>query len=144
MLAQPHTFPCPNCNEIINDTLEKCRFCSAPVDRQAAVAAAETQSKVNQACSDASYVKIAAVTMWVFLGLSFIPLIPIVGWAFLFTFLAVLVMIIRWQIRFGGLQTNDPDYPKAKRSKNLALLLLLAAIPVAFVIRPLLYTVVFS
>jgi hypothetical protein len=144
MLSQPQTYPCPNCNEIINDTMEKCRYCSAPVDRQAAAAAAEIQSKVNQACSDASYLKTAAFVMWAFLGLSFIPLIPLVGWGFIFTFVAVLVMIIRWQVKFGNLRTRDADYPRAKRSKNLALILWLAALFVGFVVRPLLYTIVFQ
>jgi hypothetical protein len=144
MFAQPQTFPCPNCNEIINDAMEKCPHCSAPVDRQAAAAAGELQSKVNQACSDASYVRTAAFVVWVFLGLSFIPIIPLVGWGFLFTFVAVLVMIIRWQVKFGGIQTKDPDYPRAKRSKNLALILWLAALIVGFVVRPLLFAMVFS
>jgi hypothetical protein len=144
MLAQPQTYPCPSCNEIINDTMEKCRYCSAPVDRQAAAAAAEVQSKVNQACSDASYLKTAAFLMWAFLGLSFIPLVPLVGWGFLFTFIAVLVMLIRWQVKFGGIQTGDPDYPRAKSSKNLALLLWVAAFVVGFVVRPLLYAIVLS
>jgi hypothetical protein len=40
--------------------------------------------------------------------------------------------------RFGGVRTEDPDYPRAKRSKNLALLLWLGALLPAFVIRPLL------
>lgn len=143
MFAQPQTFPCPKCGEIINDTMEKCPFCSAAVDRQAAAAAAEVQSKVNQSVSDASYLRIAAVAMWGFLGLSLIPLIPLVGWGFLGLFVAVLAMFIRWQVKFGGLQTKDSDYPKAKRTKNLALILWLAALPVGFIVRPLLYAIVF-
>jgi Ca2+/Na+ antiporter len=141
MFAQPQTYPCPNCNEIINDTMEKCPYCSTAVDRQAAAAAAESQSKVNQAVSDASYLRIAAFVVWVFLGLSFIPFIPLVGWAFLFTFVAVLVMIIRWQVKFGSIQTKDPDYPRAKRNRNLALVLWLAAL-VGFVVCQLLIEIV--
>ena len=143
MLTQPQTFPCPNCNEVINDTMQTCRFCNAPVDRQAALVAADIQSKVNQACSDASYLKTAALVMWAFLGLSFIPLLPAVGWGFLFTFVAVLVMIVRWQLLFGSLQTKDRDYPRARQTKNLALILWMAAIPVGFAVKPLLYSVVF-
>jgi hypothetical protein len=127
MFAQPQTYPCPNCNEIINETVEKCPYCSTPVDRQVAIAAAENQSKVNQACSDASYLRTAAFVMWVFLGLSFIPVIPLVGWASLLTFIAVLVMLVRWQVKFGGIKTSDPDYPRAKRNRNLALVLWIAA-----------------
>jgi hypothetical protein len=40
MLAQPQMFPCPNCKEIINDSMERCRYCNAPVDPQAAATAA--------------------------------------------------------------------------------------------------------
>ena len=141
MFAQPQTYPCPYCNEIINDSMEKCSYCSTAVDRQAAAAAAESQSKVNQAVSDASYLRIAAFVMWVFLGLSVIPFIPLVGWAFLFTFVAVLVMIIRWQVKFGGIQTKDPDYPRAKRNRNLALVLWLAAL-VGFVVRQVLIEII--
>jgi hypothetical protein len=138
MLSQPQTFPCPNCKEIINDSMARCRYCDAPVDPQAAASAAALQSRVNQACSDASYLKTAALVMWAFLGLSFIPFVPLVFWAFLFTFFAVLVLIVRWQLKFGRLQTDDPDYPRARRSKNLAALLWLGAFFVAFVLRALL------
>jgi len=136
MLAQPQTFPCPNCNEIINDSMQKCRYCSAPVDPEAAKVAATVQGKVNQACSDASYLRIAAVAMFTFLGLSFVPLLP-TYWGFIVTFFVVIVMFVRWQVKFGGLQTGDPDYMRAKRLKNVALVLWLVAIPVGFIIRPL-------
>ena len=138
MNPQPQTFPCPNCKEIINDSMASCRYCHAPVDPQAAATAAELQGRVNQACSDASYLRTAALVMWAFLGLSFIPFVPLVSWAFLITFVVVLVMIIRWQLKFGGVKTEDPDYPRARRSKNLAALLWLGAFFVAFVIIPLL------
>jgi len=143
MFAQPQTYPCPNCNEIINDTMGKCPHCSTLLDPRAAAAAGEIQSKVNQAVSDASYLRTAAVVMCVFLGLSFIPLIPLVGWAFLFTFVAVLVMIIRWQVKFGGIKTDDPDYPRAKRNRNLALGLWLIAL-VALLVRQLLIEIILS
>ena len=144
MSGEPQTFPCPNCKEIINATTKKCRFCGAPVDSQAAFVAGEIQGKVNRACSDASYLKAGAMVMWVLLGLSFIPFLPAVGFGFLLTFIAVLVMFIRWQVMFGSIETNDKDYPRAKRSKNLALILWLAAIPVGFVLKPLLHIAIFS
>ncbi len=131
MLSQPQTFPCPNCNEIINDTMERCRYCSAPVDRQAATAAAEVQSRVNRACSDASFMRTAATAMFILLGLSLLPFISLITYlGSIITFLVVLVMIIRWQIKFGSLQTGDPDYKRAKRLKNISLILWLLAIPV--------------
>jgi Ca2+/Na+ antiporter len=123
--------------------MEKCPYCSTPVDRQAATAAAESQGRANQAYSDASYLRTAAFVLWVFLGLSFIPFIPLVGWAFLFTFVVVLVLLIRWQVKFGSLKTNDPDYPRAKRNRTLALILWLAAF-VGFIVRQLLVEIILS
>jgi hypothetical protein len=118
--------------------MEQCRYCSMPIDRQAAAVAAETQSKVNQACSDASFARTAAVAIFIFLGLTFVPFISFFSsWAFVVTFLAVAVMLIRWQIKFGRLHSGDPDYQRAKRVKNVTLLLWILAIP-AFVVRELL------
>lgn len=61
MFANPRTFPCPNCKEIINDSMTERRFCSTPVDRGVASLIADRQAKTNQACSDASFLKTAAV-----------------------------------------------------------------------------------
>ena len=141
---QSQTFPCPNCNEIISDSSDTCRFCAAPVDRQAAMIAGELQSRVNQACSDASFLRIAAVTMWIFLGLYIVPFIPLVGWGFIATFFIVLFLFIRWMVKFGGLETNDTDFQQAKRSAILAVVLWLAAIPVGFFLVPVIQHAVFS
>ena len=138
MLANPRTFRCPNCKEMINDTMTQCRFCSTPVDPGIAAMIAERQEKANQSYSDASFLRTAAVAMFVFLGLSLIPFLPIVYWGFLITFIVVIVLLIRWQVRFGSLQTDDPDYQRARRSKNTAFLLLIIAAPVGFIVRPLL------
>ena len=103
---------------------------------------AEVQSKVNQACNDASYMRIAASAMFVFLGLSLIPFIPFVFWGFLLAFFLILILGIRWLVSFNALPTSDPDYLKARRSKNVALILWVVAIPVGFIIRPLLLALV--
>lgn len=132
-MFETHTFPCPNCNEIINDSMRECRFCHAAIDPQEARAAGELQARVNQACSDASYTKTAAYLMFVFLGLSLIRVLPFVSWGFVVTFFVVIVMIVRWQAKFGHLQTRDPDYKTAKLSRNIALILWIVAIPVLFV-----------
>jgi hypothetical protein len=144
MSDSPRTFACPSCKEIINDSMMQCRFCGAPVDPTIALGLAAVQDKVNQACSDASYLKTAALIMSACLGLSFIPFIPLVGLGFFLIFCAVLFMLIRWQIKFGGLVTNDPDYGSARRSKNLSLALWVLAIPLAFVVRPVFQYLVFG
>lgn len=114
---------------MVNESMQKCRFCDAPIDHQAALAAAEIQDKANEAYSDASYARTAAFAMWVFLGLSFIPFIPVVAWGFVITFCVLFGMLVRWQIKFGGLKTADPDFARAKRSRNIAVGLWLLAIP---------------
>jgi hypothetical protein len=142
MLTQPQTFPCPNCNEIINETMQTCRFCAKPIDLQAAAAAAEIQGRVNRACSDASFLRTAAAAMFVLLALSIIPFISLVTYlGFIITFFVVLVLLVRWQIKFGSLQTRDVDYQGAKRLRNVALVLWLVAIPL-FVVRDILFTVI--
>jgi hypothetical protein len=118
---------------MINDISDTCRFCSTPVDRTTAVAAADFQEKVNRACSDGSFLKTTAMTMFIFLGLSFVPFMPLVGYGFLILLIAVPVMIIRWQVKFGGLETGDPDYRTAKRSRNLAIALWVGALVVYLV-----------
>ncbi len=117
---------------MVNESMQKCKFCDVPIDHQAALAAAAVQDKANEAYSDASYARTAAVAMWVFLGLSFIPFVPVVGWGFVFTFCVVFGMLVRWQIKFGGLKTADPDFSRAKRSRNIAIVLWLVAIPAGF------------
>ena len=144
MFAGPRTFPCPNCKEIINDSMTTCRFCSTQIDPGIAALVAEQQAKANQAYSDASFLRTAAVGMFVFLGLSMIPFLPVVYWGFLITFFVSVFLLIRWQIRFGSLNTSDPDYQKAKRSRNIAALLVLIAMPIGFVIRPLLDLIIAS
>jgi len=142
MFATPRTFPCPNCKEIINDSMTTCRFCSTEIDPGIAAVVAEQQAKANQAYSDASFLRIAAVAMFVFLGLSMIPFLPLVYWGFLITFLVSVVLLVRWQMRFGTLNTSDPDYQKAKRSRMIAAVLIMIAIPLGFIIRPLIDVIV--
>jgi hypothetical protein len=136
MFAQPRTLRCPNCNEMINDSMKQCTFCSVPLDPAIAALVAERQEKANQAYSDASFLRTTAISMFVFLGISLVPLLGMAYYGFLIIFIAVLVMLIRWQVKFGNLLTNDSDYQRGKRSKNIALILWLAAIPF-FVVKPL-------
>lgn len=122
--------------------MQTCRFCSAPVDPAAASAAAEIQSRVNRACSDASFLRTAAAAMFVLLALSVVPFISLITYlGFIITFFVVLVLIIRWQIKSGRLQTADVDYQHAKRMRNFALILWLVAIPL-FVVRDILVAII--
>ena len=135
VIANPRTFRCPNCNEMINDSMTQCRYCNVPVDPGVAQLIAERQEKANQSYSDASYLRTAAVAMYVFLGLSYVPVIGLLfGWGFVITFIVVLVLLIRWQVKFGSLVTNDADYLKARRSWRLSLILWIVAIFLGFII----------
>jgi hypothetical protein len=130
-MVETHTFPCPNCNEIINDSMRECRFCHAPIDPQLARAAGEFQARVNQACSDASYAATAAYVMLAFLALDLVPIPFIPFWlAYLLAFFSVIFLVVRWQLKFGDLKTRDPDYKRALFSRNVALVLWLVAMPV--------------
>jgi hypothetical protein len=124
---------------MINDSMTQCRFCSVPVDPGVAQLIADRQEKANQSYSDASYLRTAAIAMYVFLGLSFIPILPLVDWGFIITFVVVFVLLIRWQVKFSGLNSDDADYQSARRSWRLSLVLWIVAIPLGFIIRPLIY-----
>ena len=136
MLANPRTFRCPNCNEMINDSMVQCRFCSVPVDPNVAQLIADRQEKANHAYSDASFLRTAAIAMYVFLGLSMVPFLPLVFWGFLITFVVVVVLLIRWQVRYATLVSDDADYKSARRSWWISLAMVLV-LPVIFIIRSL-------
>lgn len=127
--TQPQVFPCPNCGEIINDSMTTCRFCSVAIDPEAAAAAAQLQTRINRAYSDASFLRSAAGAMMVFLGLSFVPIIQFLTyWGFIITFFVVLVLLVRWQVKFGRLPSSDVDYRRAKRMRTVSLLMWLLGI----------------
>lgn len=134
MAVYPRTFRCPNCNEMINESVTQCRYCSLTIDPGVAALIAGRQEKVNEAYSDASYLRRTAVAMFVFLGFSLV--FTFAYWGFLITFWLGVVLLIRWQVKFSDLLTNDPDYPKAKRSKNISLLMLLAGLPLGLLANP--------
>jgi uncharacterized membrane protein YwzB len=115
--SSARVFQCPNCKETIDTAAQQCRFCSAAVDPRAAELAADFMARVNQACSDASFVKILGGMELSFWLLSYVPLVGIVGhWGFLFLLVAVPVMAIRWWARFQAIQTDDADFIRAKRT----------------------------
>jgi hypothetical protein len=118
------TFPCPSCREIIDTTMQTCRYCGAAIDPASAAAAATLQERVQKACGDASSARIVAGAMPVFFLLSFVPFIGIVGrGGSLATLLIVPFSVIRWRSRFGKLESLDPDLPRARRMVKEATLI---------------------
>jgi hypothetical protein len=108
-------FECPNCKQTIDASAAQCRFCFATINPIQAQAAAEKMARINQACSDASFLRTAAISVLVFLGIMFVPffgLLGIVGYYFLL--IAVPFLSIRWWIRFHGIRTDDRDFRRAR------------------------------
>jgi hypothetical protein len=125
LTAQPRILPCPSCGEMIYSDTTKCRLCSAPVDSAAAAVAADNQAKVNNACSQAKWIRHTAGAMWTLIAVSLIWGFATIG-VFVCFFLIPLSLIY-WQIVYGRLTTADPDYKKAKRDGLIALGLWLPA-----------------
>ena len=110
-------FPCPNCKETINTSMRECSFCHTPIDRTAAEESAAATSKISQACSDASYLKIMAGCALTFFLIGFIPILGSVGsLGFLFLEFAIPIMTIRWWIKFGKIKTDDLEFARAKQT----------------------------
>ena len=132
MVASPRTFRCLNCNELIDDSMTQCRYCSVRVDPAVAQLIADRQEKAIRSYKEVSYLRMAVVAMYVFIVLSYIPLLPfirITGLGILITFFIAFVLLIRWQGTFGRLVTNDAAYLKARRSWRLSFVLWLVGLP---------------
>jgi len=116
-MAQPTIFECPACKETIDATAETCRFCGVKVDHEAALRAAAVLAKVNQACSDASYMRSTALTLPVFFGLRFVPFIAAVGGVGFWVLLVGLPFwALRWLLKYRGLESDDVEFLKARKT----------------------------
>ncbi len=108
-------FECPSCKQTIDASAPNCRFCSTPIDPVVAEAAAVKMAKVNQACSDASFLRTMAIGMLVFLGIMFVPFMSLLGiCGYYFLMFAVPFMSIRWWIRFNAVRADDSDFKRAR------------------------------
>jgi len=96
-------------------------------------------ARVNQACSDASYLKVMAVSIPVFVALMYVPFTSLLGFAgYYFLLFATPVMAVRWWVRFGRIKTEDQEFRSAKRTtlivgKLVPLLLLYQLAKIALV-----------
>lgn len=109
--------PCPNCNQTINTTMQVCPFCSFPIDHAAATASAEVFARVNQACSDAGFLKVMAGATGAFFLLGLLPFVGFLGTlGFWFLALATPVMVVRWFVKFGDLKSGDPEFVSARQA----------------------------
>jgi len=134
-------FPCPNCKETIDNTAKTCRFCGQPVDYEAALKAAAELSKVNQACSDASYIKSSAFALPVFFVLRFLPIVSMLG-AIGFVGLSIVLPFwsLRWWLKYGKIKTDDAEFLRAR--KTVAIVgIVVSCVLVLLVIAPFLLVV---
>ena len=116
-LDKPQIFECPHCRQTIDTTSARCRFCSGEIDPAQAEAAAVKMARINRACSDASYLKIAALCAPAFLLILFVPFMTLMGEiGLIFLEIAVPVWIVLWCFRFLNIKTDDPDFRKAKKT----------------------------
>lgn len=105
-------FHCPKCNRVIRTTDDQCKYCSAPIDRRAAEAAADREDKISQAGLDAERIH---------------GLVDVARGAndtlFWPCFFALPYFFILWLIRYRGLPKNDPDLVASRRTLLRALAL---------------------
>jgi hypothetical protein len=114
-------FPCANCGEMIYSDSSNCRFCQAPVDRQAAEAAADVQKHVNDAVNLAKWTRNVAGAMWGLVGIGLI--FGVASLAATACIFLIPASLIYWQIKYEGLKTSDVDFKKTRRDRLIALLL---------------------
>lgn len=102
------------------------------VDPAAAQLIAERQEKANRSYKEAGYLRMAVVAMYVFIVLSYIPLLTFIrisGLGIVITFMLAFVLLMRWQRKFGRLVTNEAALIKARRSFRLSFVLWLFGLP---------------
>jgi hypothetical protein len=108
-------FECPVCKQTIDASSTRCRFCFATIDPAVAEVAAERMARVNQACSDASFLRTMAISILVFFGVMFIPFMTWLGMGgYYFLMFAVPFMTIRWWVKFHAIRADDRDFKRAR------------------------------
>ena len=93
---------------------------------ETAMRGAQLQTRVNDACNQAKWMRNAAGVMWLLLLLRTLY-VPSAGWGYIGVFFAIPVWLIMWQVRFRNLETPDPDYKTAKRDWLITLIIWLPA-----------------
>jgi len=134
LTARVRILQCPNCKQTTNTSVQQCPYCSTPIDPGAAEAAADIMERVNQGCSDSSFLRTMVATMWGCVGLGLVPFVSLIGtlgsWILFF---AVPAMAIRWWFKFGAIVANDSDFARAKRSVMLTVGIW-AILPILFLV----------
>ena len=95
------------------------QVCGAWLDPVASAAAADSFAQVNQAISDASYLRIMAGTEMTFFILRFVPFLSMMGRLGFMLLIFALPAITVWWLRFGKLRSMDPEFIRARRNTLL-------------------------
>jgi hypothetical protein len=124
-------FECPKCGETIDTSADVCRFCGAKVDHKAAQQAAHLLARVDEACSDASYLRNTVVIVLILLGGVVFALVRQPRFFVLFGFentllgFCVLVFllclpfplwVLRWWRKYASLTTDGDDFQNARKA----------------------------
>jgi hypothetical protein len=123
-------FDCPKCGQTIDAKADVCRFCGTKIDHEAAKKASHLLAQVDQACSDASYLRnTAAVALILSGGIVFALLrrggriIQLVGFQNVLLGFCVLVLIVsspfpiwsvRWWTKNASLPSDDEEFQDAR------------------------------
>jgi|SRR5262245_7533391 len=142
-------FRCPSCKEVIRTGQPVCQYCDSSIDGPTAQAEVLKFQAGIDACAAANHVKslnyaapvlllldAALLFLWagdeffssprMRIGVSILPF-------------GSLAAALGWFTKYGGLQTDDPDFPEAKQAVKKALILwtVLSAIHVAVLVKTL-------
>jgi hypothetical protein len=127
--SEIRTYPCPSCGEIINTGLTACPYCSAPIDEEAALRAADDREKYQKAFADANSLIITARSFLLAFAASFLPFLGTLGTVGVLLLLVwVPAGLIRWYRRHSNLSRANPDYAQARRWVTQSLLIWCAAL----------------
>src|SRR5262245_9993920 len=143
-------FRCPSCKEVIRTGQPVCHYCNCSIDGPTAHAEALKFQAGIDACAAANHIKslnyaapvlllldAALLFLWsgnefflstrTRIGISILPFGSLAG-------------AFGWFTKYGGLKTDDPDFPEAKRAVKKALILwaILSAIHVVVLAKLLL------
>jgi hypothetical protein len=120
-------FRCPSCHEIISLGVSSCRFCSTPIDHRVAQVEAEKLGQITQACAQANQLKhgnaIIPLLLLLQAYLWWTSSMPGIGAKISWISLGGPIIVIGWFVKYGRLQTDDPDFHQAKKAMKLSLML---------------------
>jgi len=124
-------FECPNCKQTIDTSADVCRFCGAKVDHEAAQKAAHLLARVDQACSDASYLRNTALILFllavgIVIGILRNPrFIVQIGFQNTLLGYCALVLVVsspfplwslRWWTKYANLPSDDDEFQGSRKA----------------------------